>query len=194
VAKQKMKTQLAIFASGNGSNAQAIFDACKQGIINADVAVIITDNPNAFVIKRAEKENIIYKVFKPKVFTDKVSFETEILKTLEFLNIDWIVLAGYMRLIGTVLLTAYTKKIINIHPSLLPKYKGLNAIKQAIDNNDNELGVTIHYVDAGMDTGEIIDQEKITIENLNLPIEEIEAMVHNVEHKLYVTTLQKLIN
>jgi len=189
-----LKTQIAIFASGNGSNAQAIIDACKKGIIKADVAIIITDNPNAFVIKRAEKENINCKVFKPKVFTDKGSYETEILKLLAALNIDWIVLAGYMRLIGTVLLTAFPKKIINIHPSLLPKYKGLNAIKQAIDNNDNELGATIHYVDAGMDTGEIIEQEKITIEDLNLPIEEIEAMVHNVEHKLYVTTLQKLIN
>jgi len=189
-----LKKQLAIFASGNGSNALALIDACKKGIINADVAIIITDNPNAFVIKRAEKDNINCKVFKPKVFTDKASYETEILKSLELLNIDWIVLAGYMRLIGTVLLTAFPKKIINIHPSLLPKYKGLNAIKQCIDNNDNELGVTIHYVDAGMDTGEIIEQEKITIEDLNLPTEEIEAMVHNVEHKLYVTTLQKLIN
>ncbi len=189
-----MKAQLAIFASGNGSNAQAIIDACKQGIINADVAIIITDNPNAFIIKRAVKENIECKIFKPKVFTDKLSYEKEILKLLTALNIEWIVLAGYMRLIGTVLLTAYPKKILNIHPSLLPKYKGLNAIKQAIDNNDNELGVTIHYVDEGVDTGEIIEQEKITIEDLNLPIEEIEAMVHSVEHKLYVTTLQKLIN
>ena len=189
-----MKKQLAIFASGNGSNAQAIMDACKQGIINADVAIIITDNPNAFVIKRAEKEDINYKVFKPKIFTDKASYETEILKCLSELNIEWLILAGYMRLIGLVLLNAFPKKIVNIHPSLLPKYKGLNAIKQAIDNNDNELGVTIHYVDAGMDTGEIIDQDKITIENLNLPIEEIEAMVHNIEHKLYVTTLQKLMN
>ena len=189
-----MKKQLAIFASGNGSNAQAIIDTCKQGVINADVAVIITDNPNAFVIKRAAVENIACKVFKPKVFTDKASYETEILKSLTALNIELIVLAGYMRLIGSVLLTAYPKKIINIHPSLLPKYKGLNAIKQAIDNNDNELGVTIHYVDEGVDTGEIIEQKKIIIEDLNLPIEEIEAMVHNVEHKLYVTTLQKLIN
>ena len=189
-----MKKQLAIFASGNGSNAQAIMDACKQGIINADVATIITDNPNAFVIKRADKENISCKVFKPKVFTDKAAYETEILKYLIELNIEWLILAGYMRLIGSVLLNAYPKKIVNIHPSLLPKYKGLNAIKQAIDNNDNELGVTIHYVDAGMDTGEIIDQDKITIEDLNLPIQEIEAMVHNIEHKLYVTTLQKLMN
>lgn len=189
-----MKKQIAIFASGNGSNAQAIMNACKQGVINADVVVIITDNPNAFVIKRAEKENITCKVFKPKVFTDKASYETKILKLLKVLNIDWIVLAGYMRLIGTVLLSAFPKKIINIHPSLLPKYKGLNAIKQAIENNDNELGVTIHYVDAGMDTGEIIEQEKITIEDLNLPIEEIEAMVHNVEHKLYVETLMRILN
>jgi phosphoribosylglycinamide formyltransferase-1 len=189
-----LKTQLAIFASGNGSNAQAIMDACKQGIIKANVAVIITDNPNAFVIKRAAKENIECKIFKPKVFTDKASYETAILELLAALNIELIILAGYMRLIGTVLLTAYPKKIINIHPSLLPKYKGLNAIKQAIDSNDNELGVTIHYVDEGMDTGEIIEQEKITIEDLNLPIEEIEAMVHNVEHKLYVETLKRILN
>lgn len=189
-----MKTQLAIFASGNGSNAQAIINACKQGIINADVAVIITDNPNAFVIKRAAKENVECRVFKPKVFIDKASYETAILKLLTEFKIDLILLAGYMRLIGTVLLSAFPKKIINIHPSLLPKYKGLNAIKQAIDNNDHELGVTIHYVDAGMDTGEIIEQDKITIEDLSLPIDEIVAIVHDVEHKLYVNTLQKLIN
>jgi phosphoribosylglycinamide formyltransferase-1 len=189
-----LKTQLAIFASGNGSNAQAIIDACKRGVIDADVAIIITDNPSAFVIKKADKEGIECKVFKPKVFINKASYETVILKLLTGLNIDLILLAGYMRLIGTVLLTAYPKKIINIHPSLLPKYKGLNAIKQAIDNNDHELGVTIHYVDAGIDTGEIIEQDKITIEDLGLPIEEIEAMVHKVEHKLYVSTLQKLIN
>lgn len=167
--------------------------ACKQGIINADVAVIVTDNPNAFVIKRVAKENVSLQVFKPKVFTDKASYETAILKSLNELNVEWIVLAGYMRLIGTVLLSSFPKKIINIHPSLLPKYKGLNAIKQAVDNNDHELGVTIHYVDEGMDTGEIIEQEKITIEDLNLPIEEIEATVHNVEHKLYVETLKKLL-
>lgn len=191
---KKMKKQIAIFASGNGSNAQAIIDACKQGTINASVAVIITDNANSFVIKRAEKENIYYQVFKPKTFVDKVAFETEILKTLTEHNIEFIVFAGYMRLVGTVLLQAFPKKMVNIHPSLLPKYKGLNAVQQALDNNDNELGVTIHYVDEGMDTGEIVAQEKITIENLDEPLESIMAKVHNIEHELYVTTLAKILN
>lgn len=189
-----MTKQIAIFASGNGSNSQAIIDACKRGIINANVAVIITDNANAYVIKRAEKANIPYKIFKPKTFVDKVAFETEILKTLVAYNIEFIVLAGYMRLIGTVLLQAFPKKMVNIHPSLLPKYKGLNAVQQALDNNDKDLGVTIHYVDEGMDTGEIIAQGKITIENLDEPLESIMAKVHNIEHELYVETLSKLFN
>ncbi|MFY7965467.1 MAG: phosphoribosylglycinamide formyltransferase [Chitinophagaceae bacterium] len=189
-----MKTQLAIFASGNGSNAQAIMDACKQGIINANVAVIITDKSTAFVIERAKKENIGYRVFKPKIFVDKAQYETAILQTLNEFKIDFIVLAGYMRLIGTVLLQAFPKKIVNIHPSLLPKYKGLNAVQQALDNNDKELGVTIHYVDEGMDTGEIIAQEKITIEDLNESLDEIMQKVHNIEHKLYVETLKRILN
>lgn len=188
------KKNIAIFASGNGSNAQAIIDACKQGIISTNVAVIVTDNTNAFVIKRAEKENIPYKIFKPKTFVDKVAFETEILKILTEYNIEFIALAGYMRLVGSILLQAFPKKMVNIHPSLLPKYKGLNAVQQALDNNDNELGVTIHYVDEGMDTGEIIAQEKITIENLDEPLESIMAKVHNIEHELYVETLAKLFN
>lgn len=188
------KKQIAIFASGNGSNAQAIIEACKQSIINANVAVIVTDNANAFVIKRAEKENIPFQIFKPKTFVDKAAFEAEILKKLAKYNIEFIALAGYMRLIGTVLLQAFPKKIVNIHPSLLPKYKGLNAVQQALDNNDKDLGVTIHYVDEGMDTGEIIAQEKITIENLDEPLESIMAKVHNIEHELYVETLSRLFN
>lgn len=188
------KKQIAIFASGNGSNAQAIIEACKQSIINANVAVIVTDNANAFVIKRAERENIPFQIFKPKTFVDKAAFETEILKTLLAYNIEFIVLAGYMRLIGTVLLQGFPKKMVNIHPSLLPKYKGLNAVQQALDNNDKDLGVTIHYVDEGMDTGEIIAQEKITIENSDEPLESIMAKVHNIEHELYVETLSRLFN
>jgi phosphoribosylglycinamide formyltransferase-1 len=187
-----MKINIAIFASGNGSNAQAIIDAVQQNIINANVAIIITDNPNAFVIQRAKIANIPCKIFRPKEFIDKQDYETAILKLLNELGVEFIVLAGYMRLIGTVLLTTYPKKIVNIHPSLLPKYKGLNAIRQAIENNDNEFGVTIHYVDEGVDTGEIIEQEKITIVDLTLTAQEIEAMVHSIEHKLYVYTLGKL--
>lgn len=189
-----LKTNIAIFASGNGSNAQAIINACKQGIINANVAVIITDKSTAVVVERAKKENIEYRVFIPKTFVDKAEYETTIQQTLNKFNIEFIVLAGYMRLIGTVLLQAFPKKIVNIHPSLLPKYKGLNAVQQALDNNDKELGVTIHYVDEGMDTGEIIAQQKIIIEDLNESLDEIMQKVHNIEHKLYVETLAKLFN
>ena len=167
-------------------------DACKQGVINANVAIIITDNPSAFVIQRAAKENIDCKVIKPKIFVDKAAYGTEILNALTEYKVEFIALAGYMRLVGNILLQPFPKKIVNIHPSLLPKYKGLNAVQQALNNNDKELGVTIHYVDAGMDTGEIIAQEKITIEDLNEPLESIMAKVHNIEHELYVETLREL--
>lgn len=187
------KSNLAIFASGNGSNAQAIIDACKQGIVNASVAVIITDKAHAFVVQRAIKENIPYYVFKPKTYSTKEDYEADILKKLQQHQVDFIALAGYMRLIGSVLLSVFPKKIVNIHPSLLPKYPGLNAIQQTIDNNDYELGVTIHYVDAGMDTGEIIRQEKVLIENLLLPLNEIAAIVHALEHKMYISVLQDLL-
>ncbi len=188
-----MRKRIAILASGNGTNAQAIINATKSDLLQADIKVIITNNQNANVIQRAKNENIPCKIILIKQFANKKDYEIEILNIMKNFNIELIVLAGYMSLIGDELLIDFPNKIVNIHPSLLPKYKGLNAIQQNIDNADNEFGVTVHYVDRGMDTGEIIDQEKIIID-LNLPKQEIENLIHEIEHKLYVKALNKIIS
>jgi phosphoribosylglycinamide formyltransferase-1 len=185
-------THIAIFASGNGSNFEAIANACADGKLNAKIVLLICDNPDAFVIKRAEKFDIPVFTFQPKTFANKVEYETEIVKILKKHDVDLICLAGYMRLVSDVLLNAYEGKIINIHPSLLPAFKGLNAIQQAFDYGVKITGVTTHFVDKTIDGGKIIDQVAISIENHTL--EELEEKIHAIEHELYIQTIKQLNN
>jgi phosphoribosylglycinamide formyltransferase-1 len=190
MAKHNNKKHIAIFASGNGSNFEAIARACAENRLNAGVALLVCDNPDAFVIQRAEKFNIPIFKFRPKNYASKADYETEIVRILKEYNVNLICLAGYMRLVSDVLLDEYEGKIINIHPSLLPDFKGLNAIQQAFDSGAKTTGVTTHFVDKTMDGGKIIDQVAITIGNSTL--EELENQIHAVEHELYVKTIEKL--
>ena len=185
------KKHIAIFASGNGSNFEAIARACAENRLNAEVALLICDNPEAYVIQRAEKFNIPVFEFQPKNYASKADYEAEIVKILKKYNVDLICLAGYMRLVSDVLLNEYEGKIINIHPSLLPAFKGLNAIEQAFEYGVKITGVTTHFVDRTMDGGKIIHQVPISIENHTL--EELENRIHAVEHELYVKTIEKLL-
>jgi phosphoribosylglycinamide formyltransferase-1 len=188
----KNEKNIAIFASGNGSNFEAIAQACADGRLNAKVVLLICDNPDAFVIQRAKRFNIPIFEFQPKTYANKADYETEIVQILKKHNIDLICLAGYMRLISDVLLNAYEDKIINIHPSLLPAFKGLNAIQQAFNYGVKITGVTTHFVDKTMDGGKIIDQVAISIENHTL--EELEERIHAVEHELYVRTINAVMS
>jgi phosphoribosylglycinamide formyltransferase 1 len=185
--------KLAVFASGSGTNFQAIIDAIQKGQLNAEVALLVCDKPNAFAIERANKHNIKVFQFNPKNFETKRDFEKAILQQLKALNVDWVVLAGYMRLIGEILLEAYGGRIVNIHPSLLPLFPGKNAIEQAYDAKVNVTGVTIHFVDAGMDTGPIIAQAPVFIEE-NDTINEVKTKIQAVEHQLYPEVLGKLLH
>ncbi len=182
---------IAVFASGNGSNFQAIIDFEKQNKLNAHIALLVCDNDRAHCIDRANKNKVESFVFDPKSFNKKKDYEQEILKVLEDKAVDYIVLAGYMRLIGPTILNKYQNRIINIHPSLLPAFKGLDAIGQALDYGVQVMGVTIHYVDSGMDTGQIIAQDafRLTKEETK---DQIEAQVHAIEHRLYPITLSKI--
>jgi len=184
--------RVAIFASGSGSNFQAIVDSVQAGHVHADICLLICDKPQAKVVERAAQAGIPSFVFSPKDYESKVAFETEIVERLQAANIDLIVLAGYMRLIGETFLGAYEGKIINIHPSLLPSFPGVDAIGQAHRAGVKVTGVTIHYVDAGMDTGPIIAQRAIEIEETD-QLEDVERKIHEVEHQFYTETLQKLI-
>jgi len=182
---------IAVFASGNGSNFQAIIDFEKQGKLNGNIKLLVSDNKNAYAIERANNDHIKTYIFNSKEYKNKVMQEQELLKVLKEHNIDYIILAGYMRLIGKTLLNEYANKIINIHPSLLPAFKGLDAIGQAIEYGVKVMGVTIHYVDSGMDTGKIITQDSFRLTGVESK-EQIEAQVHAIEHRLYPLTLSEI--
>lgn len=181
--------KIAIFASGSGSNFQALID---DVIIRESVALLVCDKPGAFVLERAEAAGIPAFLFSPKTFVDKVAFEQEIVAKLKESEVEFLVLAGYMRLIGETLLTAYENKIINLHPSLLPEFPGKDAIGQAMDAGVLKTGVTAHFVDAGMDTGPIIAQQSVAI----LPEDTLDILttrIHKVEHAFYPEVVKKIL-
>lgn len=177
--------KIAIFASGNGSN----FEALVKGAKKYEVSFLFCDRKDAFVIERAKKLNIPVRY--ASIIVEKDKFEEKILSFLKEFNVDLIVLAGYMKLIKRKILNKYKNKIINIHPSLLPKYPGANAIEQAFMANEKEFGITIHFVDEGMDTGQIIFQKSFS-KSKNDSLEDTENKVHILEHKYYPKFINKL--
>ena len=187
-----MKKRIAIFASGNGSNFEALAEAAQKGRINADVALCVCDHPGAYVTIRAERKGIKVVEIRPKSYPSKEEYEKVILTHLINEKIDLICLAGYMRIIGKTLLDAFSGRIINIHPSLLPAFPGVDAIGQALRYGVKIYGVTVHYVDETLDGGRIISQSAIPYEGDDR--EELENMVHAHEHALYVDTVKKIIS
>ncbi|WP_066299019.1 phosphoribosylglycinamide formyltransferase [Bacillus sp. FJAT-29937] len=184
--------KIAIFASGSGTNFQAIINAVHKGELQADIQLLVCDKPDAFCIKRAVKGKIPQFIFSAKEYPNKEAYEKVILNKLEDLNVEYIILAGYMRLIGQTLLRAFEGKIINIHPSLLPAFPGKDAIGQAFEAKAEVSGVTVHFVDEGMDTGPIIAQQEVEISSEET-MESLEAKIHRIEHQLYPAVLQKLL-
>lgn len=186
-------SKIAVFASGSGTNFQAIIDAVKSDSLHAEIALLVCDKSNAKAVERAEKNNIEVFQFLPKSYENKAAFEKEILAKLQALGVEWIALAGYMRLIGETLLRAYEGRIINIHPSLLPSFPGKGAIEQAFEARVKVTGVTIHFVDEGMDTGPIIAQAPVFIDE-NDSIDDVRVKIQKEEHKLYPEVLEKVMN
>lgn len=184
---------LAIFASGNGSNFQAIAEAVADGSVSGEIVFLFSDNPKSFAVERARKLKIPTLVFSPNDFLSKEAYETNLLQHLNEKNSQLIVLAGYMRIVGLTLLEAFPHRIINIHPSLLPQFPGRNGIQEAFEANIVETGVTVHYVDKGVDTGPIIQQEKVLIHRKDT-LASLEKKIHQIEHRLYPEVLAKIIN
>jgi phosphoribosylglycinamide formyltransferase 1 len=185
---------IAVFASGTGSNFAAILQAIKvEQLKNVEVVLLVSDRPEALAVQTAKKENIPVFAFKAKDYPDKQAYEERILEKLNGKRVDFIVLAGYMRLIGPVLLQAYGGRIINVHPSLLPDFKGKDAIGQALDYGVKVTGVTVHFVDEGMDTGPIIAQQVVEID-ANETKETLITKIQEQEHRLLPQIIQRLAN
>lgn len=184
--------RLALFASGTGSNVQAILESVTEGRLKAEVACLVCDQPQAKVIEKARQAGLPYLVLTPKECPNRESWERQILNFLIKYDVDLVILAGFMRIIGHVILSAYPKKVLNIHPSLLPEFPGRLGIKEAYEAKVKETGVTIHYVDEGIDTGEIIAQEKLTIPS-DWTLDQLETAIHRIEHELYPATIQTVI-
>ena len=183
--------QLAVFASGTGSNFEAIARACAEGRLDAEVAVMVCDKPGAAVVEKAERFGVDTFVFNPKSYPNKAAFETEMVKVLDGKKIDLVCLAGYMRIVGETLLQAYEGRIINIHPSLLPSFKGAHAVEDAVAYGVKVYGITIHWVNADLDGGKIIAQRAFDYDG-NDPAE-VHRIGQKIEHALYVETIAKLI-
>ncbi|MFW8053973.1 phosphoribosylglycinamide formyltransferase [Vagococcus fluvialis] len=184
--------RVAIFASGSGSNFQALSDSFKNKEIPGELVCLFCDQPNAYVIKRAEIANIPYFVLPKKKTESKSDYEQQIIHLLREARIDLIVLAGYMKILGADLLEAFPNRIINLHPSLLPKFPGANGIEDAFHSEDTETGITIHLVDQGVDTGPVIFQKKLS-KLSGETLDELTNRIHKLEHEFYPKTIANFI-
>ncbi|MDB4867532.1 MAG: purN [Cohnella sp.] len=178
-----MTVRIAVFASGSGSNLQALAEAVRDGRIPASIDLVVCDKPSAYVLERARAFGIDTYLFHPKEYSSREAYEEQILGELSKRGIDWIVMAGYMRLLTRVLVEPYYGRMINIHPALLPAFPGIHAVKQALDYGVRVTGATVHFVDGGTDTGPILAQQ--TVEVLPGDTEEtLSARIQAAEHEL----------
>lgn len=157
------KMKIAVFVSGNGSNLQAIIDACKDPSYPVEIACVISNKPQAFGLTRAKDAGIPTHVLEPKDYEDRLSFEKAIHETLQPYNLELLCLAGFLWLLGGWFIDQWPNKIINLHPSLLPSFKGLRAPKQAVEKGVKIAGCTVHYVVEEMDEGAILAQATVPV-------------------------------
>ncbi|MDP2923965.1 MAG: phosphoribosylglycinamide formyltransferase [Candidatus Omnitrophota bacterium] len=175
---------IAVLASGNGTNFEAIAQAVKKGYIKANLKILLTDKQNAYVRIRAKKFKVKEKFINPKNFKSRLGFDKKIAAILIKEKIDLVVLAGFMRILTPHFVKKFKNRIINIHPALLPAFKGANAIERAYRHGCKLTGATIHFVDEKVDHGPIILQEVVEIKK-GMGLAELEKDIHNLEHKLY---------
>jgi len=175
---------IAVLVSGNGTNLQAIIDTVKSGYIKATIALVISDNKQAYALERAKKAGIETLFLDPKVFNSREDFDKEIIKNLKSRNIELICLAGYMRVLTPYFVREYKNRIINIHPALLPSFKGVNGVKDALDWGVKITGPTVHFVTEKVDSGPIIAQTAIEVKDDDTE-DALRGRIHKEEHKIY---------
>lgn len=188
------KIKLGILGSGSGSNAQSIAEAIQRGDLEAEIVLVMSDNPQARILDRAKAWEVPAEIIDCRGFKTKFPEEAqaEVAQRMQTAGADLICLAGFMRLVRQPLLAQFPQRILNIHPSLLPHFPGLEAWKQAIEARATESGCTVHYVDAGMDTGVIIKQARVPVFPDDTPAT-LHARIQEQEHVLYPAVIRDLI-
>jgi len=191
-ARSPREYRIAVFASGSGSNFQALADAVASGSIpGARIVLLVADKPQAAVVGRAERAGVPVFVFRPRDYASREAYEAEIVARLRELDVELVALAGYMRLVTRTLLEPFAGRIINIHPALLPAFPGVDGVRQALEYGVKVTGVTVHFVDDGLDTGPVILQRAVDV--LDGDTEEtLAARIHAVEHELYPEAIRLL--
>ena len=190
-----MLARLGVLGSGKGSNFRAIVEAIDRGELEAEIGVVIADVENAEILELARARGVRAEFVAPGRFKTKMEPEAEerLVDVLRAARVDWVILAGYMRMVKAPLLEAFGGRIVNIHPSLLPAFPGLEAWKQALAAGVGETGCTVHLVDAGMDTGKILGQRTVSIEATDTA-ESLHERIQEAEHQLYPEVLRRLLH
>lgn len=181
--------KIAVLISGNGSNLQAIIDHQKQHSSLYEIVLVISNRPNAFGLQRAEQANIATQVIDHKNFTSREAFDAQLQALLDSHQTDLVVLAGFMRILSERFTQHYLGRMLNIHPSLLPKFQGLNTHQRALEAKESEHGLSVHFVTAELDGGPVVVQSKIDIQP-NDTVETLQQRIHKLEHQAYPKVIE----
>ena len=189
VIEEKVMVNIGVLASGRGTNLQAIIEAVEEGRIEGEISIVVSDNPDAYALKRAKQHNIETQYINFKEFKDREDYDKEIIKTMKKKKVNLVVLAGYMRILSPYFIRTYKNKIINIHPALLPSFPGLHAQRQAVVNGVKVSGCTVHFVDEGVDLGPIILQKAVEVKDDDTE-ESLAERILKEEHQIYPQAIQ----
>ena len=186
-----MALKIAVFASGQGTNFQALADRVQEGRLDVSIELLVCDRPSAPVVGRAERAGIAVHAFTPKSYPSREAYEEEIFAKLQELGVELIILAGYMRIITPVLVEPFYGRMINIHPSLLPAFPGVGGIAQALAYGVKVTGITVHYVDGGLDSGPIIAQRVVEVADGDTE-DSLAPRIHEAEQALLPWVVQQI--
>jgi phosphoribosylglycinamide formyltransferase-1 len=191
MVQSEQKLKLGVLASGSGSNLQAIIDEAAAGLIPVEVVMVLSDKPDAYALARAEKAGIPTAVVLPGDYATREEYDAKVVKLLTLAGAEAVALAGYLRIVTTVLLEAFPQKVLNIHPALLPSFSGLHGQRQAFEYGVKVAGCTVHFVDSGLDSGPIILQAPVPVLE-NDTEETLTARILEQEHIIYPLALKLL--
>ena len=184
-----MALKIGVLISGSGTNLQALIDQIAAGQLDAEIVLVVSSRPDAYGIQRAEAAGIPTLVLNKTIYADREAADAQIVEALQAAGAEYVIMAGYMRMVTPVMLDAFPNRVVNLHPALLPSFKGAHGIQDAFDAGVKYTGVTVHFANAEYDKGPIIAQEPVQVLESDT-VDTLEARIHEVEHRLYPAAVQ----